>query len=283
MIEKNKDLFSENEMLAHESELYIQKLTQLEDQYTILQHDNKRTQEQGETASSHVKDLENTIFQLREELNLKEEMLDEYQRNMNDSRLSERVSMSSQILITPQDLADLKRNLADKIKKLQELDQILNQQSIKYEMEQKKTQILFNENKKLKDSQKELNYQIEEFNEILDEKETQMFEYEALIKKLENDLNAKQFNSRKGTLSKNQQMMNPMVKAQKTLMLQKSKSAFVVDMPAPKTYEDSSHAKRKKQQFIETNEVKERVLATGDEGDKKVNAIRVKCDIEDFR
>jgi hypothetical protein len=43
---------------------------------------------------------------------------------------------------------------------------------MKYDMEVKKTNILINENKKLKDQTKELAFQIDEFNEILEEKDT---------------------------------------------------------------------------------------------------------------
>ena len=79
-------------------------------------------------------------------------MLDDYERNLNDSRTySDRMTMQNQALISAADLSDLKRQLADKTKKIKEFDQLFNQQNIKYEMECKKTNILMNENKKLKE------------------------------------------------------------------------------------------------------------------------------------
>lgn len=101
--------------------------------------------------------------------------------------------MNSNALISAQDLQELKNNLNDKIKKCKEFDQLLNQQSINYEMELKKSNMLLNENKKLKEQTKELNFQIEELQEIGEEREQEIEELNLTIKQLENELSIQKF------------------------------------------------------------------------------------------
>lgn len=68
--------------------------------------------------------MEKIVSNLREEIEMKNQMLDEYEKNFSDSMVgSERATITHQtMLITPNDLSDLKTNLADRTKKLKELD-----------------------------------------------------------------------------------------------------------------------------------------------------------------
>ena len=80
--------------------------------------------EQRQTTQHHVKEMELTIYSLRDEIESKNQMLDEYERNFNDSMVSDnRLTVSNgNMLITPTELHELRANLSDKIKKLKELD-----------------------------------------------------------------------------------------------------------------------------------------------------------------
>lgn len=78
-------------------------------------------------------------------------MLDEYERDQNVTRQTERYTVNNMALISPQDLADLKEKLVDKTKKAKEFEQLLNEQNAKYEMELKKSNLLMTEIKKLRE------------------------------------------------------------------------------------------------------------------------------------
>lgn len=58
----------------------------------------------------HIKEMESLIINLRDEVDQKNMMLEDYERSNNDSRLTERMSMNTP-LITASDLSDLKSNL----------------------------------------------------------------------------------------------------------------------------------------------------------------------------
>ena len=64
---------------------------------------------------------------MRDEIDIKNQMLEDYAINLRDTLSSkEGVRSPKYNLITPKELSDLKKNLADKANKLKELDQILS-------------------------------------------------------------------------------------------------------------------------------------------------------------
>lgn len=134
----------------------------LEDQSNTLFLENRRLQEQTKQSKENLAELESLINELRDEIDLKNAMLEDQERSFNDSRHTDRFTMNQGALISQQELQDLKNQLSDKIKKMKELDEMLNSQHANFEMEIKKSNMLLNENKKLKDQNKELNFQIED-------------------------------------------------------------------------------------------------------------------------
>lgn len=158
----------------------------------------------------HIKEMESLIINLRDEVDQKNMMLEDYERSNNDSRLTERMSMNTP-LITASDLSDLKSNLQSQIKKAKEFELMLDQQTMKYEMEIKKANLLLNENRKLKEQNKELQFQIDEFDEIMEEKDKQLDEYEGGLRHLENELNKKKVNQKTKTFTKSKtQLISPL-------------------------------------------------------------------------
>jgi hypothetical protein len=64
-------------------------------------HENRRATETSDLARKHVKELESMISSLRDEIESKNQMLDDFERNLNDSRTySDRMTMNNQSLIS---------------------------------------------------------------------------------------------------------------------------------------------------------------------------------------
>jgi hypothetical protein len=93
--------------------LHSQRLTLLEDQNQVLYLENKRLADTQAMTKEHMRELEGLIGQMRDEIDQKTMMLEEYEQNMDASRQSERFTQHSSNLISAQDLADLKSKLSD--------------------------------------------------------------------------------------------------------------------------------------------------------------------------
>lgn len=74
------------------------------------------------STKEHVRELESIINDLKIELDQKNMFLEDYERNIDSSRTTERFTMNNNALISAQDLQELKNQLADKTKKLKEYD-----------------------------------------------------------------------------------------------------------------------------------------------------------------
>ncbi len=66
-----------------------------------------RLLDQKNSTDEHIKEMESLIMNLRDEVDQKNMILEEYERSNNDSRMSERMTMNTP-LISASDLSELK-------------------------------------------------------------------------------------------------------------------------------------------------------------------------------
>ncbi|CDW74223.1 UNKNOWN [Stylonychia lemnae] len=316
IIDKNKELYEDNILLHQDLEKQMQRQTLVEDQNQSLFQENRQLNDQALSTKAHVSELESIINDLKIEVDQKNMFLEEYEKNMDNSRTTERYTMNNNALISAQDLQELKNQLADKSKKLKEYDQILEQQSIKYEMELKKCNMLINENRKLKETNKELNFQIDDLQEMIEEREHELDEFQLTIKQLETEIENNKFAQKQKTaFSKPNQITNPLAQIQKTLTRNKSKheyeikkssplnmevikkkqkSTFVIDTTKPlvkqqsrvqQTHKQQAHQPKAQNKIVKQTHVikKTEFFQESTEPEQKQNFIRVKSQMEDFR
>ena len=122
--------------------------------------------------NQHIHNLENAIKRLEEELDQKNDLLEDLERSIqNNSMVGDtRGTYTGQSSLQAEN-ADLKRLVEEKIAKMKEFDQILTNQTIKYEMELKKSNTLLLENRKLKSSKDQLQAQLNNLTNMLEEKD----------------------------------------------------------------------------------------------------------------
>lgn len=100
----------------------MQRLQLIEDAYSVLQEENKRVENQFSLANNHVKDLEAQLRKVHDELEAKNELIEEMERNLSNSCIGERQTFSGTNMLQSQELAETKRMLEEKLKRLTEVD-----------------------------------------------------------------------------------------------------------------------------------------------------------------
>ena len=79
MINKNKELYEENDSLGSELDRMGQILKAFEDQIQVLTEQNQNLKETANVDKLHVKELESQIHSLTEDLQMREKIIEEYE------------------------------------------------------------------------------------------------------------------------------------------------------------------------------------------------------------
>ena len=79
MINKNKELFVETDMLNSELDRMHQRYATLEDQILVLTNDNQRLKDAAAVNKLHVKELNDHLNHLQQEIQIKNKQIEDYE------------------------------------------------------------------------------------------------------------------------------------------------------------------------------------------------------------
>ena len=185
MINKNKDLFEQIEELNQELETQHRKYVTVEDNLFNIKSENQSMQQQLHQNQFLLKEMEGQIFNVSDQLVQKQQIIKELETEMGldqktkqtiggnstfDRRNFVKDSTSEEFTqIASADLQILRTKIAEYEKKNEELDNMINEEGDKLDIEIRKSNNLLSENKLLKENQMQCEFELNEReNEILE-------------------------------------------------------------------------------------------------------------------
>lgn len=235
MVEKNKELYHYGDQMEKDQVQIQQEYQKLEDQFIASQEEKRRSLEAVEILQDTVKDFEMTIRRLYEELEVKEQQMEEL-LNKNQALLSKverQKNFSNQMQSNQNEVSELKKYCDDKDKIISDLDEEYYSLKVSYELEQKRNNQQFIEIKKLNDQRLMLVSQLSEVKTYMEEKDLYITQIEEKTKFLEDKLETQQMISKKKYVGKTKEIIsnNPLAQIQRQIQQKQRRSTqFSVGM-----------------------------------------------------